>query len=507
MMESQILLLGGGLVAGLVLGLVLGLVIGHLRGQTQLQKLQADAEREQALQQQLMLQQQQQIDGVELRESGLKQELDNLRRHAGELERSQAQAEEQQRQQQGLQDTLRIREQTIAELQNELKREHGQVNDLRARLEAAQNETREKLQLLQEAREQMKLEFQTIAQKLFEDKSEKFTQQNRTNMGEILTPLREQLSEFKKKVEDVYDKESRDRVNLLQEIVALKDLNSRMSEDAINLTRALKGDSKAQGNWGEMVLEKVLEASGLQKGREYATQGSFVNEDGQRLRPDVVVHLPENKHVVIDSKVSLTAWERFCSEDESLQEEHLRAHVDSIRNHIKELSAKKYQDLYGINAPDYVLMFIPVEPAFLKALEVDSELFGTAFERNIMLVCPSTLLVTLKTIHNIWRYEHQNSNALEIARQAGAMHDQFVLFLEALEDVGQKIGKAQEAYETAHKRLASGRGNLVRRVTQLEALGAKARKKMPDTFLELEEDAADPALPLTAASLQENSAD
>ena len=280
----------------------------------------------------------------------------------------------------------------------------------------------------------------------------------------------------------MYDKESRDRVSLLQEIVSLKELNTRMSADALNLTKALKGDSKAQGNWGEMVLEKVLEASGLQKGREYETQGSFSNEDGQRLRPDVVVHLPENKHVVIDSKVSLTAWERFSSETEEQQELQLRAHIESIRAHIKDLSAKNYQDLYGINTPDYVLMFIPIEPAFLKALETDARLFGDAFDKNIMLVCPSTLLVTLKTIHNIWRFEYQNRNALEIARQAGALHDQFVLFAEALEDIGDKLDKAQRAYETAHKRLSSGKGNLVGRIQRLETLGAKARKSIPETL-------------------------
>ncbi len=232
-----------------------------------------------------------------------------------------------------------------------------------------------------------------------------------------------------------------------------------------------------------MVLEKVLEASGLQKGREYETQASFSNEGGQRLRPDVIVHLPENKHIVIDSKMSLTAWERFSADQESDDSLHLRNHIESIKHHIKELSAKNYPDLYGINAPDYVLMFIPIEPAFLKALEVDSSLFVTAFEKNIMLVCPSTLLVTLKTIHNIWRYEHQNRNALEIAQRAGALHDQFVLFLESLEDIGDKIGKANEAYESARRRLATGKGNLVRRVNQLEILGAKTKKTVPASYL------------------------
>lgn len=487
---SQLLIALG----GLLLGAILGALIGHFRGQAQLEKIRALTERESALQQQALEQQQQKLTLLERSEVEKTELLERLRNQLGQAEKRLAQAEEQSRQQQLLQDKLAATERQVVEHQLELKREHGDVKDLKARLEAAQRETQEKLQLLQEAKEQMKLEFQNIANKLFEDKSEKFTQQNKNNMGEILNPLKEQIFEFKKKVEDVYDKESRDRVSLLQEIVSLKELNTRMSTDALNLTRALKGDNKAQGNWGEMVLEKVLEASGLQKGREYETQGSFTNEAGQRLRPDVVVHLPESKHVVIDSKVSLIAWERFCAEEDAQQDVNLRAHIESIRSHIKDLSAKNYQDLYGINTPDYVLMFVPIEPAFLKALESDSALFGDAFDKNIMLVCPSTLLVTLKTIHNIWRFEYQNRNALEIARQAGNLHDQFVLFAESLEDIGDKIDKTQRAYDTAHKRLVSGKGNLVRRVSQLEALGAKARKSMPESLqLDPEEESETPS--------------
>ena len=477
------------IVGSLLLGAGLGALIVHFRSQTRLEKARAESEQKAALQQQSLDQLQLKLAELADTEAERIQALELLRGQLNAAEKQLVQAQEQGRQQQQLRDKLVATEQVVIEQQNELKREHGEVKDLKARLEAAQRETREKLQLLQEAKDQMKLEFQSIANKLFEDKSEKFTQQNKTYMGEILNPLKEQIFEFKKKVEDVYDKESRDRVSLLQEIVSLKELNTRMSTDALNLTRALKGDNKAQGNWGEMVLEKVLEASGLQKGREYETQGSFTNEEGQRLRPDVVVHLPEAKHVVIDSKVSLVAWERFCAEDDAQQDINLKAHIESIRSHIKDLSAKNYQDLYGINAPDYVLMFVPIEPAFLKALETDSALFGDAFDKNIMLVCPSTLLVTLKTIHNIWRFEYQNRNALEIARQAGALHDQFVLFAESLEDIGDKIDKTQKAYDTAHKRLISGKGNLVRRVGQLETLGAKARKAMPESLkLDTEEE-------------------
>ena len=382
----------------------------------------------------------------------------------------------------------------IDQLQGELRTQHGIGSDLKARLEAANKETEEKVALLQNAKEQMKLEFQQLAAQLLEEKSEKFTLQNKSNLGEILNPLREQLGDFKKKVEDVYDRESRDRVSLLQELSSLKQLNAKMSEDAINLTRALKGEAKAQGNWGEMVLERLLEASGLSKGREYQTQGSFTNEAGQQQRPDVIVQLPDNKQIIIDSKVSLTAWERYSSEqDEDQAKYHLKAHIDSLKSHIRDLSAKNYDALYEINTPEFVLLFVPIEPAFLKALEVDNDLFSDALARNIMLVCPSTLLVTLKTVHSIWRFEYQNRNAIEIATQAGQLHDQFVLFVESLDDVGDKLDKAQAAFDKSRRRLVSGRGNLVRRVHQLETLGAKAKKSLNGALLEQALDDDQPA--------------
>ncbi len=489
-MIDWMVVIGGA--AGAAVGVILGWVIARLYYLGLTQKSQLQLQHEQELLTQNLQRSEQQLQQHQEQLNQRDGELKEVRSQLSQVEHSLVQAQEQVKQIAQLQQLQEKNEHQIADLQSELKQEHGQVKDLKARLEAANRETEEKVKLLQEAKEQMRLEFQNIAQKLFEDKSQKFTTQNKTNIGEILNPLKEQLSEFKKKVEDVYDKESRDRVSLLQEIVSLKELNTKMSTDALNLTRALKGDNKAQGNWGEMVLEKVLEASGLQKGREYETQGSFANDEGKRLRPDVVVHLPDNKQVVIDSKVSLVAWERFCSDTDEMQEANLKQHIESLKQHIKELSAKDYANLYGINTPDYVLMFIPIEPAFLKALEVDSSLFGNAFDKNIMLVCPSTLLVTLKTIHNIWRYEHQNRNAMEIAKQAGSLHDQFVLFLDSIDDIGDKLGKAQEAYDTARKRLKTGRGNLVRRVEQLEVLGAKAKKALPESWVEEAEENADP---------------
>ncbi len=465
-------------VAVLISG-VMGYVVAALRLQLKLQALQAEKEHQAQLQTQQLEQSNIVQHQLQSRNEKLEVELQSSRAQLQQAEKNLAQANVQLQQIPVIEQKLEQADNRSTQLQMELKTEHGNVSELRARLQASQREMGDKLKLLQDAKEQMKLEFQTIAQKLFDEKTEKFSQQSKSNLGELLSPLRDQLGEFKKKIEDVYDKESRDRVSLFNEIVALKDLNSKMTVEALNLTRALKGDSKTQGNWGEMVLERVLEASGLQKGREYETQGQYSNEEGQRLRPDVIVHLPDTKHVIIDAKVSLTAWERYSANEDQQSEVHLQAHIDSIKQHIRELSSKNYPDLYGINAPDYVLMFIPIEPAFLKALEAEPALFGQAFEKNIMLVCPSTLLVSLKTIHNIWRYEYQNRNALEIARQAGALHDQFVLFAESLEDVGDKIDKARTAYDTAHKRLVSGKGNLVRRIEQLETLGAKARKKLP----------------------------
>ncbi|MDX1694061.1 MAG: DNA recombination protein RmuC [Ketobacteraceae bacterium] len=399
-----------------------------------------------------------------------------------------SQLEQQVLQLEQLENKLQEKERSNHHLQQLLKEEHGKCTQLQARLEASQQELVEKINLLKEAREQLKVEFQNIANKLFEDKSEKFTTQNKSNMEQILSPLREQLSDFKKRVEDVYDKESKERVSLLKEITQLKDINTRMSEDALKLTRALKGDTKIQGNWGEMVLERILETSGLRKGIEYETQVNLKAESGERRQPDVIVRLPENKDIVVDSKVSLVAWESYCSaEDEREKDAALYGMLQSIKDHIKYLSRKDYAHLEGIRSLDFVLMFVPVEGAFLKVLELDSEFFSEAFEKNIMVVSPSTLLVTLRTIQNIWRYEYQNRNALEIAKAAGGLHDQFILFAESLEDVGQSIGKAQSAYETAHKRLVSGRGNLVNRTLKLEKMGAKAKKKMPAAL----QDAAD----------------
>jgi DNA recombination protein RmuC len=360
----------------------------------------------------------------------------------------------------------------------------ARIAQLETLLESERRSISEKIALLEQAEKNMTTSFENLANRIIEEKSKKFTEQNKLNIGEVLNPLREQLGDFRKKIEDVYDKESKDRLSLHHEITSLKSLNEQMSKDAINLTRALKGDSKKRGNWGEVILERVLEDSGLKNGREYETQGSFRDEDGKLFYPDVVVHLPNNKDVVIDSKVSLNAYERYCStEDENGRKQALNDHITSIRNHVSGLQGKNYAELVKVNSLDMVLMFVPIEPALMLAFEQDENLYQDAFKQGIFLVSPSTLTMNLHIIHNMWRYEYQNRNAQQIAKSAGDMYDKFVGFVEALEDIGDKLDKAQSAYQTAHNRLIEGKGNLVKRAEDMRKLGLETSKKLPDNFI------------------------
>ncbi|MEH6551185.1 MAG: DNA recombination protein RmuC [Pseudomonadales bacterium] len=339
----------------------------------------------------------------------------------------------------------------------------------------------EKLRLLEDARARLTVEFENLANRIFEEKSEKFTSLNRRSLDQTISPLKDQIKEFKKRVEDVYDKESQQRQSLLSEIGHLKALNNQISEDAINLTKALKGENKTQGNWGEVILERVLEESGLRKGHEYDTQVNLVDDEGKRRAPDVIVHLPDGKDIVIDAKVSLLDYERYCKEeDEAIRSMSLKSHANSIRAHIKGLSRKSYEDLEGVRSLDFVLLFIPIEAAFLAAFEYDSQLFREAYDQNIIVVSPTTLLATLRTIQSIWRYERQNRNAEEIARQAGNLHDQIALVAEGLEDIGKHVARAGLAQEKTMRRLSEGSGNLVGRAQRLEKLGAKVNKTKSD---------------------------
>ena len=381
------------------------------------------------------------------------------------------------------------KEERLLDLQGQTARLKAGLAELRTILEQERKQADEKIALLNEARDQLKIQFQNLAQKIFEEKGRSFTELNKTSIEHLINPLRDQIGDFRKRVEDVYDKGSRDRAALQTEIHHLKELNQRISREALNLTRALKGDSKARGNWGEVILERVLEASGLQKGREYDVQVSLKDTTGKRYQPDVVVRLPRGKDVVVDAKVSLKDYEiYYSSEDPGEREIALKAHVDALRTHMRLLAGKCYADLEGVRSLDFVLMFVPIEAAFLAAVERDRELYTEAFDKNIMVVSPSTLLVTLRTIENIWRNEYQNRNALEIAKKAGALYDKFVGFVEALEEVGQQLDKAKAAYRTASDRLVSGKGNLIRRTGELKALGIKTGKDLPRHLLESTDD-------------------
>jgi len=327
-------------------------------------------------------------------------------------------------------------------------------------------------------------DFEILANKILEEKSSKFTEQNKENLKTILNPLQEKIQTFEKKVEDTH-KESIDyHAALRQQILGLKDLNMQMSKETLNLTKALKGDSKIQGNWGELVLERVLEKSGLEKDSEYFVQQSFINNEGKRILPDVVIHLPDDKKMIIDSKVSLTAYEQYINaDDESEKEQAIKEHVNSLKRHIEQLSEKNYQDIYQIESPDFVLLFVPIEPAFAVALNNDNQLYNKAFEKNIVIVTPTTLLATLRTIDSMWNNEKQQKNAIEIAIQAGRLYDQFVNLTNDLIKVGNQLKTVQGSYDSSMKKL-TGAGNLIKKVESIKKLGAKGSKNFNDKLLE-----------------------
>ncbi len=361
-------------------------------------------------------------------------------------------------------------------LQIELTQRTTELHNLEQKLNEQKNEL-EKLQ------EKFTKEFENLANKILEEKSEKFTKQNKLSIEQILNPLQEKIKTFEKKIEDTH-KESIDRHAMLrQQIIGLKELNLKMSEEAVNLTKALKGDSKMQGNWGELVLERVLEKSGLEKDREYVVQNSFTNEEGKRILPDVVLHLPDNKKMIIDSKVSLTAYEKYVNEDDdTLKNQYLKEHINSLKRHIDQLSAKNYQTIYEIESPDFVLLFIPIEPAFAVAINNESSLYNWAFEKNIVIVTPATLLATLRTVDSMWTNEKQQRNAIEIATQAGRLYDQFVNLTNDLIKVGNQLNTVKGSYETTMKKL-TGKGNLLTRVENIKKLGAKASKHINESLL------------------------
>ena len=342
-------------------------------------------------------------------------------------------------------------------------------------------EQKEEVEKLQE---KFTKEFENLANKILEEKSNKFIEQNKENMKNILTPLQDKIQLFEKKVEDTH-KESIDyHAALRQQILGLREMNIQMSKETINLTKALKGDSKMQGNWGELVLERVLEKSGLEKGREYEVQKAFITEDGNRVFPDVVINLPDGKKMIVDSKVSLTAYEKYINEeDDILKISYLKEHVISIKRHVEQLGNKNYHELYHIESPDFVLLFIPIEPAFAMALNEDTTLYNKAFEKNIVIVTPATLLATLRTIDSMWANQKQQENALEIAKQAGALYDKFEGFVSDLIKIGKKIDETKVEYSGAMNKLVEGKGNLIVSVEKLKKMGAKAKKSLPESII------------------------
>jgi DNA recombination protein RmuC len=343
-------------------------------------------------------------------------------------------------------------------------------------------------QELNQLNERLKIEFENLANKILDEKTRKFTDQNKDSLETILTPFKDRIKEFEDKVQKVYDVEAAERNSLKGEIKQLMSLNQVMHHEAQNLTRALKGDNKTQGNWGEFILESILEKSGLVKDREFKTQDSITTEDGRRLQPDIVIYLPDDKNLIIDSKVSLIGFEKYSSsEDEDVRLLGIKEHCQSVRAHIKSLSDKKYHQQYGIKTLDFVLLFIPIEPAFALAVQHDANLFNDAFEKNIVIVSPTTLLATLRTVSNIWRQENQSKNAFEIAKKAGDLYDKFVGFTEDMIDLGKKMDQGKATYSDAMKKLTDGTGNIVKRVEELKKMGAGTNKSISTKLIERSE--------------------
>lgn len=382
-------------------------------------------------------------------------------------------------------------EKTLTQLSSEKENLQKEKESLAIHLAKKENDfdnllerNKEQKQEVEQLQEKFTKEFENLANKILEEKTVKFTEQNKENLKNILSPLQDKIQLFEKKVEDTH-KESIDyHAALRQQILGLREMNEQMSKETINLTKALKGDSKMQGNWGELVLERVLEKSGLEKDREYFVQQSHVTEDGNRVFPDVIINLPDGKKMIIDSKVTLTAYERYINEEDSeVKNQYLKEHIVSINRHVEQLGSKNYHDLYHMESPDFVLLFIPIESAFAVALNEDTSLYNKAFEKNIVIVTPSTLLATLRTIDSMWTNQKQQENAIEIARQAGALYDKFEGFVSDLIKIGKKMDEAKTEYGNAMNKLVDGKGNLITSVEKLKKMGAKAKKALPEAVL------------------------
>lgn len=438
---------------------------------------------------------QERLAQASLAEQGLGAQLDAARHELTELNElkaaQQAELAAARREAQLLQAQRGEDRDCIVELESDREQWQAELRRLGAEHAAAQAELREqqsahqqRLQDLQQARDELRAQFAELAGRIFDEREQRFAETSQERLGQLLDPLKERIQAFEKRVEESYQSEARERFSLARELERLQQLNQRLGDEATNLTRALQGQ-KTQGNWGELVLERVLEHAGLEKGREYQTQVSLKSADGQRFQPDVLIRLPGERQVVVDAKVSLTAYQALLSaSDENSRSMALKQHVLSLRNHLKGLSAKDYQRLEGLQSLDFVLLFVPVEAAFAAALQADPELFQEAFGRHVVIVSPTTLLATLRVIDSLWRQERQSQNAREIAERAGALYDKFVAFLQDLDEVGGRLQQLDKAYQAARNKLVDGRGNLVGRSEQLRQLGARASKRLPADWLE-----------------------
>jgi DNA recombination protein RmuC len=392
---------------------------------------------------------------------------------------------------QGSKEKTALLEKHISELKSELSEKERALIDLTAQYSARETELKnlstrllEQKQEMMEIREKFNTEFRNLANEILEEKSKKFTEQNKTNLNELLKPLGEKIKDFEKKVTETYDKEAQQRFSLKEEVKRLAELNQQISKEASSLTQALKGESKTQGNWGEVILESILERTGLRKGFEYTVQDSFTSDNNRRYQSDVIVHYPGERSIVIDSKVTLTAYESYISsEKDSERESALKAHITSVKNHINELALKNYQDIPEIKTLDFVVMFMPVEPAYLLAIQNEPQLWNYAYEKRILLISPTNLVAVLKMIDSLWKQEFQNRNVLEIARQGGELHDKFVGLIDDLIDIGTKLRQTQKSYEASMNKLSTGKGNLVKKAQDLQKLGVKTKKQLPDNLV------------------------
>ncbi|HDS3819171.1 DNA recombination protein RmuC [Morganella morganii] len=376
-------------------------------------------------------------------------------------------------------------EQSLENARHISAQQEAEIRELTTRLEESRLAAEEKQRLLLNSEQRLNTQFENLAARIFEQSGRRTDELNRQSLSMLLRPFREQLDNFNRQVQESYSQESRERHTLTHEIQRLQQLNLRMAQEAVNLTNALKGDNKMQGNWGETILARILEASGLREGHEFATQVSLKNEQQSRYQPDVVIYLPQNKQVIVDAKVSLVAYERYFNSDTpDARQAALTEHINSVRQHIRGLSRKEYQDLSGINSLDYVLMFIPVEPAFLAAVGQESVLLDEALRSNIMLVSPSTLLVALRTIANLWRYEHQHENSQAIAQRAARLYDKLRLFTEEMDGIGQALDKAQSTYHGAMKKLTTGRGNLLSQAESFRELGVEVKRPLDEILVQ-----------------------